>query len=239
MIIEGQGSSRILNFITGFLMNGFYIMGISSVVLLRYWIIHSQQMDKFEQAKIKSELEHLKSQINPNFLFNTIDRANILSRKKPEQASEVLIKLGKLLRYQLYDSTREKVLLSSVVSFIRDFLHLEKMRRNRFDYSVTEEGNIQNILIPPLLFIPFVEYAITAIPNNSVSTFLSVSFRIDENLLKFNCSYSPKDSTLITQNEISGLENVKRRLDLLYGSRYELAVKDEDTVCFQLRVYIL
>jgi sensor histidine kinase YesM len=230
VVIEGQGSYRILNFITAFLMNGFYIMGISGVALLRHWIIYSQQINELEQAKIKSELEQLKSQINPNFLFNTIDNANVLSKKNPELASEVLIKLGKLLCYQLYDSKREKVLLSSVISFVHDFLTLEKVRRNHFDYSLTEEGDIKNILIPPLLFIPLVEYAIMVIPNNSVSTFMSVSFRVDENRLEFDCSYSPQDITLITQNEISGLDNVKRRLDLLYGSQYELMVKDEGVI---------
>jgi hypothetical protein len=100
---------------------------------------------ELEKNTMQSELELLKNQITPHFLLNTLNNANVLINTEPEKASDVVMTLSDLLRYQLYESTRENVLLSSDIRFLKDFLDLEKIRRNQFEYVITVNGN-SNIL---------------------------------------------------------------------------------------------
>ena len=123
-------------------------------------MLDTQLINELERSKTLTELEQLKNQINPHFLFNMLNNANVLTKKDPEKASQVLMKLSDLLRYQLYDSSRDKVLLTSDIHFLEDFLNLEKVRRDNFDYMISKEGNLSGVFIPPLLFISFVENAV-------------------------------------------------------------------------------
>lgn len=113
-----------------------------------------------EKATKQAELQQLKKQINPHFLFNMLNNANILVKDAPDEASQILEKLDNLLRYQLNDSTRREVFLTADIQFLTSFLELEKVRRDHFEYTIFQEGNMENICIPPLLFIPFVENAV-------------------------------------------------------------------------------
>src|SRR6185295_11462360 len=136
---------------------------LGSVIGLRVfkkWINDMQQMNELHQINLKTELEQLKSQVNPHFLFNTLNNLLVLTKTDPEKASQVLLGLSDLLRYQLYDSAREKILLSKDIDFIHNLLSLEKIRKNDFDYNIRTEGNTDGVTLPPFLFIPFVENAI-------------------------------------------------------------------------------
>lgn len=87
-------------------------------------------MNELQRMNMKTELEQLKSQVNPHFLFNTLNNLLVLTKTDPEKASVVLLGLSDLLRYQLYDSAKEKIVLSKDIAFIRNFLSLEKIRKN-------------------------------------------------------------------------------------------------------------
>ena len=117
------------------------LIGASAAVkLFQRWVSDSQRINELETITIHSELENLKKQINPHFLFNTLNNANVLTQKDPEKASQVLMKLSDLLRYQLYDSVRTKVFLTADIHFLEDFLNLEKIRRDNFDFTITRDG---------------------------------------------------------------------------------------------------
>src|SRR6202000_1449787 len=103
-------------------------------------ILDNQRIAELERISMQSELQQLKNQINPHFLFNMLNNVNVLTQQDPEKASQVLMKLSDLLRYQLYDSSREKVLLTADIRFLTDFLNLEKIRRDNFDFIVSKEG---------------------------------------------------------------------------------------------------
>ena len=124
---------------------GFTVAGMSAILLLRHWILYNQRVDEIQSATLHSELKFLKNQINPHFLFNMLNNANVLIRKNPAEASKVLFKLEDLLRYQMNDNFREHVPLRSDIHFLNDYLNLEKVRRDHFDYNITEEGNIDGI----------------------------------------------------------------------------------------------
>ena len=202
------------------------IAGSSMPVLFRHWVESEKRMNTLEKSTIQSELEYLKTQVHPNFLFNVLDKSVQLTQKSPERASKILMKLSKLLRYQLYDSTRDKVLLTAEIMFLRNFLDLEKDRRNGngFSFSISTEENINQILIPPLLFAPFVEHVTDHIKTDEKESFINLNFNVESNRLHFTC-IGTKSASPVEDNDLS---TIKRRLELLFPDSYSLELKEDE-----------
>lgn len=199
----------------------------AAIKLFQRWMLDAQLITELERANTNAELEQLKNQINPHFLFNMLNNANVLTKKDPEKASQVLVKLSDLLRYQLYDSAREKVLLTSDIHFLEDFLNLEKVRRDNFDFLISKEGNLSGVLIPPLLFISFVENAVKHNNDSAKSSYVNLFFDIRNNELFFKCINSkPILKAVNTNTGGLGLVNIKRRLELLFPLSYNLKIED-------------
>lgn len=219
----------LINAISGVLAMGFTIAGMSAILLLRHWILYNQRVDELQSATLHSELRFLKNQINPHFLFNMLNNANVLIRKNPAEASQVLFKLEDLLRYQMNDNFREHVPLRSDIRFLNDYLNLEKIRRDHFDYSITEEGEIDAIQLPALLFIPFVENAVKHNFDSEHLSYVHLFFKIDNDRLEFRCENS-KPAVAIAKSRVGGigLTNIRRRLELLYPGRYLLEVVETE-----------
>ncbi|MFA6274023.1 MAG: histidine kinase, partial [Candidatus Paceibacterota bacterium] len=154
------------------------ISASAAIKLFQQWMIDAQTITDLERANTSAELEQLKNQINPHFLFNMLNNANVLIKKDPEKASQVLVKLSDLLRYQLYDSARDKVLLTSDIHFLEDFLNLERVRRDNFDFMISKEGNVSGVQIPPLLFISFVENAVKHNNDSAKSSYVNLFFDV-------------------------------------------------------------
>lgn len=156
-----------------------------------------------------------------------LNNANVLIRKNPAEASKVLFKLEDLLRYQMNDNFREHVPLRSDIHFLNDYLNLEKVRRDHFDYNITEEGNIDGIQLPALLFIPFVENAVKHNFDSEHPSYVHLFFKVDDNQLEFQCENSkPAIATGKSRVGGIGLTNIRRRLELLYIDRYLLEVSE-------------
>lgn len=215
-------TQMILNSISGCLTIGLLIAGSSAIVLLRHWIRHNQRIDELESTTLQSELKFLKSQINPHFLFNMLNNANVLIKRNPEEASKVLFKLEDLLRYQINDSSSERVSLASDICFLNDYLNLEKIRRDHFLFTLEQEGEIESIWIQPLLFIPFVENAVKHSFDNERPSYVHISFKVSGHQLVFQCVNSMPE--VMAGNKVGGigLTNIQRRLDLLYSGCYQL-----------------
>jgi hypothetical protein len=194
--------------------------------VFKKWINDVQRINELQQINLKAELEGLKSQVNPHFLFNTLNNVLVLVKTDPERASQVLLGLSDLLRYQLYDSSREKIHLPKDISFIQNLLALEKIRKNDFEYEIHIEGNAENVNLPPFLFIPFVENAIKHGASTVGHSYLTLHFRITETQLFFS---SENSKPSVKRNAIGGLglNNIKRRLELLYPGKHTLAITDD------------
>jgi len=204
------------------------LMGASAAVkLFQRWVVDSQRIIELETITMHSELENLKKQINPHFLFNTLNNANVLTQKDPEKASQVLMKLSDLLRYQLYDSARNKVFLTSDIHFLEDFLNLEKIRRDYFDFTITLNGELKGVEVAPLLFITFVENAVKHNIDAEKRSYVYLFFTRRGDELNFHCMNSkPQIKVAKSKNGGLGLANVRRRLELLYPNRHQLKVTD-------------
>lgn len=117
-------------------------------------------MNQLEKKQIQSEVDNLKEQVNPSLLFNTLNRTAVLSKSEPQKAADMVLQLSQLLRYQLYDGARDKVLLNSEITFVNNYLALEKFYSDSFDYQIVSDKELTGVLIPPLLLVPIIQYAL-------------------------------------------------------------------------------
>ena len=200
-----------------------------AVTLYHRQLIDKRHINRLENATIQSELEQLKKQINPHFLFNMLNNVMVLVKTDSQEASKVLVKFKDLLNYQLTVCAAEETLLTDDIQFLNDFLNIEKIRRDRFEFEITVEGDPDGVYIPPLLFIPFVENAVKHNPeSDDYLPYVHIRFRLDANNLHFICINSkptlpqPTDA----QGGGLGLVNVKRRLLLLYPGNHFLNIEN-------------
>lgn len=230
--IDSHNSEDVYS-LQGILMAPFLVailMAASTTIkFLQHWIKSMKQINELEESKLKLELQQLKNQINPHFLFNTLNNLNTLINKEPQKASIVLLELSDLLRYQLYDTTLDHVHLSADIQFLRSFLSLDEIRRDNFTFEINTQGNIENVTIPPLLFIPFVENASKYSLDTKKESFVRLCFTVKANELHFTCINSIPQR-LNSEREVGGigLANIKRRLELLYKEDYILKINKED-----------
>ena len=204
-----------------------WVAASSAIKLFQRWLIDSQRISELEHLTKSAELEQLKNQINPHFLFNMLNNVNVLTQKDPQKASQVLDKLSDFLRYQLYDSARPKVLLTSEIRFIQDLLNMEKIRRDNFEFSISEAGQLTGIQVAPLLFMTFVENAVKHSPDADNGSWVDIHFDVHGGELSFKCINSkPRLEATLAGTGGLGLTNVKRRLSLLYPDRHVLKAKE-------------
>ena len=210
-------------FISSIIQLCLIIAGASAVIVFQDYVKYGQRIDELKNATMQSELEQLKNQINPHFLFNMLNNANVLIRENPVEAVHVLSKLKDLLKYQLKDSTSEKVFLADDIHFLNDYLNLEKIRRDNFQFTMEEHGKTDSIWVQPLLFIPFVENAVKHSFDSEHPSYVHVSFKVDNDRLEFRCENSTPE-VAVSKGKVGGigLVNIQRRLGLLYPGRYEL-----------------
>lgn len=207
----------LLDIVSTFMLNGICISGLSMPILLRYWLINTDKINQLENKQIQSEVELLKEQINPNLLSNILTESAILVKQSPQRASSMLMKLSQILRYQLYDTNRSKVLLNAEIKFLTNYLELQKMYHNNFDYSIEPKGDTHNIFVSPLLFMPFVHSAVTQIHQLKEKTFLYLDFVVSENEILFTLQCNDIDLS-----EKSDYSTIIHRLELLYKDSYFL-----------------
>jgi sensor histidine kinase YesM len=202
------------------------LASVIGLKVFKKWVNDVERMQELQQVNLKTELEQLKSQVNPHFLFNTLNNLTVLTKTDPDKANQVLYGLSDLLRYQLYDSAKEKISLSKDIQFIQNLLNLEKIRKNDFSFTIHTEGNVDGQTLPPFLFIPFVENAIKHGATTVGHSYLTLHFKITDHQIYFTAENS---KPAVKQNMIGGLGlgNIKRRLELLYPHNHTLEITDE------------
>ncbi len=199
-----------------------FMLGMSALLLFKPLTQSHFREKELQKSTTESKLQFLKSQINPHFLFNTINNANILIDDDPIMATQILTKLDDLLLYQWKDSRREKIYLRDDIRLLRDYLDLEKIRRDEFYFNIEIQGNIDNTEVAPLLFIPFVENAVKHNIDSNAVSYVNLVFRQDKNGLIFTCENSKPIFSRPKKTGGLGLNNIVRRLDLLYENKYNL-----------------
>jgi len=204
------------------------------------WLHTYRKAQQLEKEKMTAELKYLKGQIHPHFLFNTLNNLYALTLKNSPDAPQVVMKLSQLLSYMLYEANGTTVLLSKEVTQIEHLIALEKLRYgNRLECSMVVKGNISGARIAPLILLPFVENAFKHGTSGTLKqSWVSTSIFAEQNAITFQIENSVasinQDDT--TDKKGIGLQNVKRRLDLLYPDKHELRITKTDTFRVWLKI---
>lgn len=201
-------------------------------IFMKSWYRQQQTLQELSQAKIAAELELLKMQVQPHFIFNMLN--NIYSgafKKSPETAQQIL-KLSSFLEYNLYDSKKEMVPLTEEIEYIQNYVDLQKIRvGEKLDVSINVFDTINGILIPPMLLLPIIENCFKHGVYKSINPSwvrVDISVKGQEVILKFENSIENNTLSFSTQTGGLGLENVKRRLDLIYPNSHDFKTYEEE-----------
>ncbi len=208
------------------------VIVVSAFKLLKLNLKQSTNNAKLEakileaQLKLKEqELRYLKMQIHPHFLFNTLNTMYGLALKKAEQAPDMILKLSNLLDYLLYQTEKPLVLITEEIAHIKDYIDLEKMRfNNTLEVTMNEQLASKHTTIAPMLLLPFIE---NSFKHGSIKNgVLKIDIQIITDFEKVYFRIKNSNSQNTSSQHGIGLENIKKRLELLYPNKHELSITE-------------
>jgi two-component system, LytTR family, sensor kinase len=216
---------------TGFSFQLLFFLAISaSYRIISDNLKNEQEKKEQETEKLKSELSFLRSQISPHFIFNVLNSIISLSRRKPERVEPVVVKLSELMRYMLYESDDAKVIIEREVEYLRAYIDLQQLRFGD-DVEIKFISKIldQTQTIEPMLLIPFVENAFKHGVGMIQNPTIEINLQTENKRLTFEVKNKVNRQSKEVKDTASGigLNNVKRRLELLYPENHQLSIKDE------------
>ncbi len=185
-----------------------------------------KRLSELEKENLEQQLEYLRYQINPHFFMNTLNNIHALVDIDPETAKDTILKLSKIMRYVLYKGNKQYVLLSNELEFIQHYITLMRMRytdKVKISFELPQE--VPTRQIPPLILITFIENAFKHGISYQRESFVEVKVLVEDDKLRFFCRNSKAENPNTEKGGV-GLENVRKRLNLLYGHHYALRTDD-------------
>ncbi|RYF99163.1 MAG: GHKL domain-containing protein, partial [Chitinophagaceae bacterium] len=224
---SGSGLQTLHRFYYNFSIGFFYVAFTLSLELSKRWYAQNLLLHQVRAEKLNAELQYLKAQLNPHFLFNSLNTIYFQIDSSNSEARESLQKFSDLLRYQLYESNADKIPIEKEIAYVTGYVDLQRLRKNsRYNIRLNISEGVKEFSIAPLLLLPFVENAF-----KHLSAFTDRENMVDIKFCrKGNGFYFTVVNTFNGQHLVSpepggiGLQNVKRRLELLYGGNYDLAI---------------
>lgn len=198
--------------------------------LIKDYLQTQRRLTEIAQEKADTELKFLRSQVNPHFLFNSLNAIYFLIDKENTEARRTLLQFADLLRYQLYECNADTIAIETEVAYLEDYIRLQKLRKDtNYEVAISRQSEIRGFKIVPLLLIPFVENAFKHISHHADGrNFVHVEMARSNGHFLFsveNSKESQLQKTLIPGG--IGLSNVRRRLELLYPNRHQLKIHNE------------
>lgn len=216
----------------------FFFVSALALVIYEKWIAHEKREREIKAKHTMAELHNLRNQINPHFLFNSLNSIYALTVKKSEQAPEAVITLSELMRYMLYQTSNRFVPLKNEISYMQNYIKLQKLRisdKENIHFNIT--GDILNQQITPLLLIAFVENAFKFGTDSNGNTHITIYMEVEENQLHFSCKNSKSNQSQKVENSGFGLKNAKEQLRLIYPQKYQLDIREQETT-FTVDLYM-
>ncbi len=227
--------AEVLSNLNWYFIPNFFVLSTSTVAKITVdWYTNIREKQELVTETMQSELRFLKSQINPHFLFNTLNSLYALTLKKSDLAPDIVLRLSEMMRYMLYECNEKWVPLGKEVNYIANYLELERIRQgDRVDIRYVVHGLVSDQKIAPLMFIPFIENCFKHGLGSQVSRgFVNIQLDVRGNEVDLQIENSKAESMpkqLHPRSGGIGLVNVRRRLELLYPNRYLLDVEDAPT----------
>ena len=208
------------------------IAGVISLVIQGFitWVEEIKLKEMLKQKTVETELALVKSQLDPHFLFNTINNIDVLILKDAEIASNYLNKLSDILRFMLYETKSDSIPLHKELEYIEKYVELQKIRTNNLHYvQYTVVGNADNKTIAPMVFIPFIENAFKHTNNKKVENAITIKILIHDKTIDFVCENKFSVNNNIKEEQ-SGLGNelIRKRLNLIYPEKHSLEVTNQN-----------
>ncbi len=202
----------------------------TGVKVVSQWFTSEQKTKEIENEKLNTELSFLKSQINPHFLFNTLNNIYSLAEAGSEKTGEAVMKLSNIMRYILTEAKNDSVPLEKEIQFTSNYIEMQKLRltpKSKVDFSIT--GDPAGKQVSPLIFLPFVENAFKYGISTREASPICIQLNIKNGELDFQVKNNKHNNHMLKPAETTGIGigNIKRRLELLYHNRYKLNLNDE------------
>lgn len=204
-----------------------HVAGIAaSIKLLKFWYAQKRQTQEAEKQRTVAELKLLKAQLHPHFLFNTLNNLYSHTLEFSPKSPEIVLKISALLRFMIYESNAPRIPLAKEINLLQDYISLEKLRYgDRLDLSESITGDIEKYQIAPLLLLPFLENAFKHGTSKQIDQcWISLDLTVNDSTMHFKLinSIDPASEENIASHGGLGLDNVKKRLELLYKGNYKL-----------------
>ena len=207
----------------------FNISFVLMIFFINRWLQDDRKRQALEAAKKDAELQLLKSQVQPHFLFNTINNIYALSKKGSPHTTEMIYRLSGLLEYMLYDSSREWISLEQELRYIKNYLEIEKIRYgSRLDAAFNTYGDTQGVEVPPLILLPFVENAFKhGLSRGAGPCWLRIEVGYNGQQLQLKVENSkPEEASIVAAKGGIGITNVRKRLQILLGDAFDIKTLD-------------
>jgi two-component sensor histidine kinase len=240
-VIHGKASFTDLAWYWNVLL-GLFMFGANSAIKMMFKSIQDdQKIMALEQHSLRAEMDYLKYQINPHFFMNTLNNIHALIDIDPSAAQETVIELSKMMRYVLYDSERAEIDLVHDLEFVDNYIKLMKIRyTDNVDIRVNVQKPIPlNVKLPPLIFIVLVENAFKHGVSYNQPSYVYIDVSFNEGMICGRVENSRFENNQGERRASGmGLENIRKRLNLLFGSNYSLKIDDSqyDKYCVELMV---
>jgi len=208
------------------------IAAAAAIKLVKRWYLKQKEKEKIEQEKLITDLQLLKAQVRPAFLFSSLEHIYNYAKFKSPEAQKLLLKFSDLLSYLLYECDDAKVPLEKELSMMKEYMIMEKVRYgNSLEMEIDIKGNTGNKKIAPLLLLPFIENSFRQCNSLAEQSWINLELSIEDNILTMKLMNGIDID--ITKQEISSEEiiNVQKRLELLYAGNYELKMYAEHEIC--------
>jgi LytS/YehU family sensor histidine kinase len=199
---------------------------------LKRWWLKQKEKERLEKEKLMTDLQLLKVQVHPEFLFSSLESICLLAKKKDgNRASMVLLKLADILSYMLYECDRKFVPLEREIKVIRDYLALEKTRmNNRLEIDVAVKGEPGHKMIAPLLLFSFIENSFSYVDNKKLErNWINLELRIETTEFTMKLIHGKTSEPSVTSNQ-NGIDKARKRLDFYYPGNYELKTTVEPEI---------
>ena len=212
-------------------LTGIFFLFLSTALKFSIdWFLNERIQRDLENQRLSAELAFLKSQINPHFLFNSLNSIYSLAYQRSDTTPDAILKLAEIMRYMLYESNDNKVDLSKELQYLQNYIDLQKIRFGKNAYVEFKiMGKVDGQKIVPLLLIAFIENAFKHGVANDPASPIKLLINLDNTQLHFYMENKKHTNNRDTEGGI-GLNNVKRRLDLLYPGKYSLTIHDETDI---------
>lgn len=239
IMFKGGYSSYISETVSMFLIG--FLAGIMSVII-KGFITWYDELKLKEQLNFKNhqiELALVKSQLDPHFLFNTINNIDVLILKSPQLASEYLNKLSDILRFMLFETKTEKITLSKEIEYIEKYIALQKIRTSNDNFvNFTVSGRISNQTISSMLLIPFIENAFKHASNKKTENAIKIALSVEGKKIVFECKnkYNESNKSSLEHNGL-GNDLINKRIELLYPKKHNLAIVNQNN-CYQINLVL-